>query len=415
MRHDELKLTNMLDNVHKLIRKAASQLQLDRSVIENLLETENEHIFEIQLKNGDKYQAYRVQHNSKNGPYKGGIRLHPNVSLDEVRALATLMSLKTAAVGLPLGGGKGGIAVEPRNLSPSELEELSRKYVAHLHQHIGPDKDIPAPDVNSNATVIDWMVDEYSKLTGDTSKASFTGKGLDNGGSLGREAATGRGGVIALKELLSCMGKAKSELSYAIQGFGNVGSFFATVAERDCPSWHLLAASDSSGGLLATKSLSAKNLSSYKKQKRSFIDYDDKGAGKISPDDIIAQNVDVLILAALENSINTQNMKLVKAKYIVELANGPISHEAYEWLTSQGVIILPDIVANSGGVVVSYLEWMQNKTNEHWEEDKVNQELEQHLAFAMRKIYKVSLAQNIPLKEAAFVVALQNLLDIDKS
>src|SRR5581483_10492028 len=192
----------MLETAQNLIRKTGKKLGLDESEIKRLIKIDAEHKFKISLDSGKEFSAYRIQHSNKLGPYKGGIRFHPQVNLDEVRALATLMSLKTAAVGLPLGGGKGGVAVDPKQITNEELEELSRKYVQHLEPHIGPDKDVPAPDVNTNPTVIDWMVDEYQKLTGDTTKSSFTGKSLENGGSLGRDAATGRGGVIAFRELL---------------------------------------------------------------------------------------------------------------------------------------------------------------------------------------------------------------------
>ena len=193
----------MLDTTYSLIKETAHKLGLSDEQTEKLLAIDKEHKFDIELANGQKHQAYRVQHSNKLGPYKGGIRFHPNVNLDEVRALATLMSFKTAAVGLPLGGGKGGVAVDPKALTEAELEELSRKYVQGLHKHIGPDKDVPAPDVNTNSKIIDWMVDEFEKLSGDISKASFTGKSIAKGGSLGRDAATGRGGVIVLRELLA--------------------------------------------------------------------------------------------------------------------------------------------------------------------------------------------------------------------
>jgi glutamate dehydrogenase/leucine dehydrogenase len=260
----------MLEGVHKQIREVGQKLGLDKQTIEDLIAPNAEHIFDIELNNGQTFKAFRVQHNNQNGPYKGGVRFHENVNLDEVRALATLMSLKTAAVGLPLGGGKGGVAVNPRNLSKEELEELSRKYVQGLHKHIGPDKDVPAPDVNTNATIIDWMVDEYEKLTGDSSHASFTGKSLSYGGSLGRDAATGRGGVIALRELLKHLGKSDEKITYALQGFGNVGQFFATVAQKEQPNWTLQAVSDSSANLHSDKGLDAEDLAKFKQDGGRF-------------------------------------------------------------------------------------------------------------------------------------------------
>src|SRR5579884_2215213 len=236
---------DMLEDVHAFLQAAARALDIPPDVLAKLKQADAEYVFDIELASGKKFPAYRVQHNNRLGPYKGGIRFHPNVNLDEIRTLATLMSLKTAAVGLPLGGAKGGVAVNPRELDRAELEELSRKFVRVLQPHIGPDKDIPAPDVNTDATIMDWMADEYAHMTGDSSQASFTGKSLESGGSLGRDAATGRGGVLALAELLKLDGFKGDSLTYAVQGFGNVGSFFGTVAQTDHQGWRLVAASDS--------------------------------------------------------------------------------------------------------------------------------------------------------------------------
>jgi glutamate dehydrogenase/leucine dehydrogenase len=397
----------MLETAHNLIRRAGDKLNLSHQIIEDLIKTDQEHIFQIHLDDGSSYDAYRVQHNNKLGPYKGGIRFHPDVDLDEVRALATLMSFKTAAVGLPLGGGKGGVAIDPKKLSPDQLEQLSRKYVQHLHPHIGPDKDVPAPDVNTNGTIIDWMVDEYTAQTSDTSKASFTGKSLDNGGSLGRDAATGRGGVIALRQLLKHEGLSDSELTVAVQGFGNVGSFFATIAAQEHPNWKLVAASDSAATVVSTDGLNADKLSEFKNNKGRFSDYND--AEVLSADDLISQPVDILVMAALGDAINESNMRSVEAKYIVELANGPLSEEAFDHLSLLGTTILPDIIANAGGVIVSYLEWLQNKSGETWPEDKVNQELENYMVKATDELYKTASEYEVSLKEAAFINAIKNL------
>lgn len=396
----------MLKSAHTVIKDAAKKQGLNDSQTDNLLKTNAEHRFEIELKNGNKYPAYRVQHNNTLGPYKGGIRFHPDVDLDEVRALATLMSFKTAAVGLPLGGGKGGVAVNPKALSREELEELSRKYAVHLHPHIGPDKDVPAPDVNTDSTVIDWMVDEYEKQTGDASKASFTGKSLEKGGSLGREAATGRGGVIALREVLNNMGQTGGKFTYGVEGFGNVGSFFATIAQHEQPNWQLTAASDSSGAIINSQGLDALELDKLKRSGGQFSDY---SAEKIPGEKLFEQEVDILVLAALGDSLTEKNMHAVKARYIVELANGPVSEPAYKYLSGQGVVIIPDILANAGGVIVSYLEWLQNKNEEHWPEDKVNRQLEDYMVRAVDQIYKISESKKVALKEAAFMQAIARL------
>jgi glutamate dehydrogenase/leucine dehydrogenase len=400
----------MLEGVHKLIKQVGSDLGLDEQTIEDLIKPNAEHIFDIEIKNGKTYKAFRVQHNNKNGPYKGGVRFHENVTLDEVRALATLMSLKTAAVGLPLGGGKGGVAVNPKNLSKEELEELSRKYVQGLHKHIGPDKDVPAPDVNTNSTVIDWMVDEYENLTGDTSHASFTGKSLGKGGSLGRDSATGRGGVMAFSKLLQLLNRDKAKLTYAVQGYGNVGQFFATISQKEQPNWQLNASSDSSGVLYSKNGLDAKQLAEYKAKGGRFSEFKKSGVDVLQPNEFVKLDVDVLVMAALEDAVNAENAEDVKAKYIVELANGPISNEAYEYLSKQGVIILPDVIANAGGVIASYLEWKQNKENEHWSEQKVNDQLKEYISKAVTQMYNTADTKKVPLKEAAFMAALNNLL-----
>lgn len=399
----------MLETARALITRAGKKIGLDAKTIDELIKIDAEHIFTIQLTSGKEFQAYRVQHSNKRGPYKGGIRFHPDVDLDEVRALATLMSFKTAAVGLPLGGGKGGVVVNPKELSNKDLEELSRKYARQLQPHIGPDKDVPAPDVNTNSQIIDWMVDEYEQVTGDESKASFTGKSLGKGGSQGRDAATGRGGVITLRELLKHQAKQNDEISYAVQGFGNVGSFFASIAAKDHPNWKLVAASDSKAAIYAAEGLDVAALENYKAQRRSFADYKGGGTSVISNEDLLALNVDVLVLAALGDAVNKTNYESIKASIILELANGPLSDRAFGKLTTRGVSIVPDIIANAGGVVVSYLEWVQNKNSERWTETEVNRKLEDYMTRASKALYKTAQEQKVSLKEAAFINAIRNL------
>jgi|SRR5665213_1724576 len=399
----------MLDTAHAMIRRAGKKMGLDNETIEELIKTNKEHVFQIELDNGQTYDAYRVQHSDKLGPYKGGIRFHPKVNLDEVRALATLMSFKTAAAGLPLGGGKGGIAVDPKKLSSDELEQLSRKYARHLTPHIGPDKDVPAPDVNTNGTIIDWMVDEYEKETGDSSKASFTGKSLANGGSLGRDAATGRGGVIALRQLLAHLDDKNKDITYAVQGFGNVGSFFTTVAAHDHPNWKLVAASDSQSAIYSADGLDANALDAYKTKGGRFSDF--KDATQMSNEGLLALDVDVLVLAALGDSINEANYKTIEASIILELANGPVGEEAFDKLSDRGVSIVPDIIANAGGVIVSYLEWVQNKAGEHWSEPEVNKKLEEYMVQASDELYRTAKQEKVSLKEAAFINAIKRLTE----
>lgn len=412
----------MLETAHELIKRVGKRLGLSRADIDYLLKADAEHIFEIELSSATqseltarKFWAYRVQHNNALGPYKGGIRFHPDTNLDEVKALATLMSLKTAAVGLPLGGAKGGVVINPKELSPSDLEELSRKYVAHLHPHIGPDKDVPAPDVSTNADVIDWMVDEYEQQTGDKSRASFTGKSVEKGGSLGRDSATGRGGVIVLSQILKNLKKENKVITMAVQGMGNVGSYFGRIAEAMQSNWRLIAATDSSGGPYKPGGLAANEVDNFKKHIGPLKDYRTSGAKTITNEELLSLDVDVLVLAALGDVITKENMSKIKAKMVLELANGPLSEEAYEYLTTRGVVVIPDILANAGGVIVSYLEWLQNKNDERWDEAKVNQALERYLVDATRKVYRYSQQQKVSLKEAAVALAIRRILEARRS
>lgn len=395
----------MLETTHQLIRRVAKKINLPESEVEKLLKPDVVHEFNLTA-NGKTYKAFRAQHSNKLGPYKGGLRFHPKVTREEALALATLMSFKTAAVGLPLGGGKGGIAIDPKTISEADLEEISREYVRHMQPHIGPSKDIPAPDVNTNAQVIDWMVDEYQDLTGDTNQASFTGKSIKNGGSQGREAATGRGGVIALSEYLKSENNGTPQ-RIALQGFGNVGAFFATVARDDHPEWKIVAASDSSATITDVNGLDVLDLVTFRTQNNRFIDY--KKATVSAAGEIFAADTDVLVLAALDNAVTIENADSIKANILLELANGPIDQAAEGYLSERQKIIIPDIVANAGGVIVSYLEWQQNLKGEHWSEERVNAELEKYMKKAMKTVQSLSKQKNLILKEAAIAHALQKL------
>lgn len=399
----------MLETAQAAIREAATRLGYDKQTIEALIEAEAEHVFEIEVK-GKKYPAYRVQHNSKLGPFKGGVRFHPHVNIDEVRALATLMSLKTAAVNLPLGGGKGGIAVDPRSLSREEVEELSRRYARHLAPHIGSGKDIPAPDVNTNAEIVDWMVDEYEKTIGSPDKGSFTGKSMANGGSEGREAATGRGGVIALVEYLKANNLMDKELTVAMQGFGNVGYWFAKVL-RDYPNLKLIAVSNSKHTWVETNGIDVTNAVHVPSgTPRPEALHDVQNTTPQPSDMITSIKVDILVLAALEDAVTEANASEVKADVVVELANGPISKTAERQLNDRGVVILPDVIANAGGVIVSYLEWKQNLAGEHWSEDEVNKKLAEILIPATVAMLERAAAKKVNLKQAAFELALERLM-----
>lgn len=463
----------MLESAQLLITKTAKRMGLKKGVVEKLLRPEKILEFSIPVKMDDgktkTFKGYRIQHNSAIGPYKGGIRFHPNVNLDEVQALATLMSIKCAVAGLPYGGGKGGVVVDPKKLSEGELEKLSRGYAAKLTPFIGPDVDVPAPDVNTNPKIMAWMLDEYEKIVGHKSPATFTGKPIEAGGSLGRTEATGRGGVIILKSLISKLvnenfftselasrptsgplaPRSSSEtegslrrslaqtstgfknfinsLTMAIQGFGNVGYYFAKIASDE--GFKIVAVSDSRGGVYIKDGLSPEATLKCKKEKGSVSGCYCKGSvcdvryGKpISNEELLELPVDVLVPAALENIINKKNMKKIKAKIIVEMANGPVTEEAYEYLTKKGMIIVPDVLANSGGVTVSYLEWVQGKKGKWWTEKEVNNKLKVVMEKAFDDIWlesvkpafaKASAGKSvksaIDLKRAAFELALEKI------
>lgn len=397
----------MLQTAQDTIREAAKSLGYDEASIQALLEAEAEHIFELEV-NGKKYPAYRVQHNSKLGPYKGGVRFHPSVTLDEVRALSTLMTLKTAAVGLPLGGGKGGVAVDPRQLTREEIEELARRYARHLAPHIGSTKDIPAPDVNTNAEIIDWMVDELQKETGIPDPGAFTGKSMQGGGSEGREAATGRGGVIALAEYLRSVGLIDKPLTVAMQGFGNVGYYFAKVMQEEHPNLRLIAVGNSRNSWLKPDGITVGPVHGRLPRPEELPSL--QGISQVPAEAVLGVKCDVLVLAALEDAVNEVTMHDVDTTIIVELANGPVTKPAERYLLNKGVAILPDVIANAGGVIVSYLEWQQNIKGEHWSEQEVNRMLNTILVGAANEMIEYAKANNRSFKQAAFELALKRLM-----
>lgn len=419
----------MLESALEIIRKTAVSLGLAEETIKRLVEPEQIHEFNFPLKLEDKttrlFKAFRVQHNSALGPYKGGIRFHPDVTREEVQALATLMSIKCAVAGLPYGGGKGGIVVDPKKLSAKELEDLSRAYARIITPVIGPKTDVPAPDVNTNPKIMEWMVEEYiksvkkAKRTGSHSRllAAFTGKPVEKGGSLGRTEATGRGGVYVLQSLLGVLGRDKepSNVTVAIQGFGNVGYYFAKLAYEQ--GFTVVAVSDSKGGVYVKEGLDPDSTMRCKKERGSVAGCYCKGSvcdirfGRtITNDELLELPVDVLVPSALENVINIDNMNKIKAKIVVEMANGPTTEEAYEYLAKKGVTVIPDVLANSGGVTVSYLEWYQNMHAEKWTEEKVNRKLKEMIVRAFKTIWHKSQTKKIPLKQAAFEVAIERIV-----
>jgi len=353
------------------------------------------------------FEGYRVQHNNARGPYKGGIRFHPDTDVQEVKALAFWMTLKCAVVNIPMGGGKGGISVEPKNLSKRELEELSRGFVRGMFDVLGPQKDVPAPDVNTTPEIMGWMVNEYALLSSDTSGASFTGKSLLLGGSEGRVTATSLGGLYVFDALSRWYG-VPANASVAIQGMGNVG---AHAAELFTAAGHkVIAVSDSKQGLLKEDGLDILEVERYKKEHGTLFGY--PGAKSITNEELLKLSCDVLIPAALENQITEKNASNIQARFIVELANGPTTPEADEILFKKGITIVPDILANAGGVTVSSFEWEQNLSGEHWSKEIVEEKLKTIMEREALIVYEKSIALKTDLRRAAFVVALERLQSV---
>jgi len=362
------------------------------------------------------FEGFRIQHNNFLGPYKGGIRYFSEVNEDEIKTLAFLMTIKCALVGVPLGGAKGGIRVDPKNLSEKELESLSREYVRKIYDFIGPNKDIPAPDVNTNTKIIDWMIDEYLKISDSKDiklKATFTGKSVKNDGSEGREEATGKGGEIILERFIKKMNLQKP-LTVAVQGFGNVGYNLAKFLYQK--GYKLIALSDSKGGIYSQEGFSPELVMECKKEKGMISGCycvgsicDSRLGSDISNEELLELDVDILIPSALENIINKKNADKVKAKIILEMANNPLTEEADEILNKKGVAIIPDILANSGGVTVSYFEMLQNLNNEKWSKEKIFEELEKYLSKAFDEVWEIKEKLNIDLRKASFILAIKRI------
>lgn len=400
-------MNSMLSTAQESIRQAARDLGYDEAKIEEFIKPLNVHEFEVSA-GGKKYPAWRVQHNNKLGPHKGGIRFHPSVNREEVQALATLMTLKTAAVGLPLGGAKGGVAVDPRELADEHLEELSRDYARQLAPHLGSDKDVPAPDVNTNAIIMNWMSDELEKVSGKSDAGAFTGKPVGEGGSEGRTAATGLGGVVVLAEYLKRKKLDDKPLTVALQGFGNVGYWFAKSLQQH-KNLRLIALANSKNTWLKPDGINIDKHSAKGEPKPEDLQ-DLQGISTLPSSAIVGVKADILVLAALEDAVTEANMHEIKAGIVVEMANGPISIAAEDYLFEHGVEVIPDIIANAGGVIVSSFEWQQNQRGEHWSEEDVNQKLGMILTRTAHSMMMCSESKKISLKRAAFELALQRLL-----
>jgi len=350
------------------------------------------------------FEGYRVEYNNTLGPYKGGIRYHPDTEINEVKALAFWMTLKCAVAGIPMGGGKGGITVDPHKLSKAELERLSRGWVKKLSDVLGPHKDVPAPDVNTTPEIMAWMADEYAKITGDKTRATFTGKPIHNGGSEGRGVATGLGGFYVFN-ILSKELNLPEKCKVAIQGFGNVG---ANAAEIFTQHGHIvIAVSDSKSAIYKESGLDLEKVEAHKKNTGALKDFE--GAKNITNEELLELNCDVLIPAAFEDQITKDNADKIKAKVILELANGPTTPEADEILYQKNIPVIPDILANSGGGTVSYFEWEQNLKGEHWTEKQVFNKLKTILDYSSKKMLSKAREFKTSLRMGAFIVALERI------
>lgn len=374
------------------------------------------------------FTGFRSQHNNKLGPYKGGIRFHQNVTREEVMALSLWMSIKCAVANIPFGGGKGGVIVDPKKLSNEELEVLSRTYARAIYDVVGAKIDVPAPDVNTNPMIIEWMVDEYVKMDREENPdiednlryASFTGKPLSAHGVEGRAEATGFGGVVLLMALAKKLNKKPEDMTVAVQGFGNVGYHFALFASEN--GFNVVSVSDSKGAIITDKKgvmekLDIPLVMKCKKEKGYLAGcycvggVCDINKGRvITNEELLELPVDVLVPSALENSINLKNMKSIKAKVIIEMANGPVTPEAFDYLTKKDVVILPDVLSNSGGVTGSYVEWMQNIENGKYSKEKTLGIITKHLTEAFDSIWKISREAKTNLRDAAYIYALRKLL-----
>lgn len=350
-------------------------------------------------------QAYRVQHSDARGPFKGGIRFHPQTNLNEVKALASWMTWKCAVAGIPYGGGKGGVTIDPKKLSPGELERLSRAYVRAFFSVLGPDTDVPAPDVNTTPQIMAWMVDEYSALAGTWTPAAFTGKPIPAGGLAGRETSTAQGGVYVIKEFLKVVSRGTRKLTVAVQGFGNVGYHAARLLSQAGMS--VVAVSDSRGGIYAPKGLVPEKVLSFKEKSGSVQGF--PGAKNLSNTHLVELKVDLLIPAALEGVITRKNVGRIKAKMIVELANGPVEPEADARLWKRSIYVVPDILANAGGVVGSYFEWVQNRQGILWTEQEVLDRLEPLMTSAFRNVWAMHEKHKVDLRTAAYMIALERV------
>jgi glutamate dehydrogenase (NAD(P)+) len=366
----------------------------------------------VQMDNGEieVFTGYRVQYNITLGPAKGGIRYHPDVSLDEVTALAAWMTWKCAVAHIPFGGGKGGVICDPTRMSRRELEALTRRYVAEIVDAIGPEKDVPAPDVNTNDQIMAWFMDTYSMHVGHTATAVVTGKPIEMGGSLGRREATGRGVMIVTREAARHLGVNIKGATVAVQGFGNVGSVSADLLAKEGAK--IVAVTDWKGGVYNKNGLDITKMLEFSKQNKTIDGF--PGGESLGNEDLFKLDVDILVPAALENQITIENAPSIKAKIVTEGANGPTTPEAHRHLHERGVFVIPDILANSGGVTTSYFEWVQDRHGYFWPETEVNEKLEAKMCEAFDDVLETSKKYKVDMRTAAYIVAISRVATVTK-
>lgn len=409
---------NPYDNMLDVLERAAQMLGLAQSdyIALKYPERELKVSIPVEMDNGaiQVFEGYRVQHSTSRGPSKGGIRYHQNVDIDEVKALAAWMSFKCAVANIPYGGAKGAVKVDPSKLSKNELKRLTRRYTAMILPLIGPERDIPAPDVNTNAEIMGWIMDTYSMFMGYTVHGVVTGKPIEVGGSLGRKEATGRGVMLATRELLHRCGMQVPGATVAVQGMGNVGSVAVKLLRNE--GCRIVAVSDVSGGLYDKSGLDIAGIFEFLESNPGALlkDCSAAGAERITNEQLLALDVDVLIPAALENQITAKVAESVRARFIVEGANGPTTVEADVILEKKGVKVLPDILANAGGVVVSYFEWVQNIQSLTWDEEEVNRMLEKVMIRAFNEVMDKAAAHKTTMRMGAYIVAIERIVKAKK-
>lgn len=405
---------SLFKNTLAQFKKATKLMKLNPKIAKLLLKPNKIIKVDVPVKmdNGENkiFKGFRVQYNNVLGPYKGGIRFHQQVDMEEVKALSAWMTIKCAVVSLPLGGGKGGVVVNPKELSIGELERLTRSYARAIAPYIGPETDVPAPDVNTTSQIMAWFADEYSKYVGKYTPGVVTGKPLDKGGSKGRDTATAQGGVYVLTQYIKSKRLDPKKLKVIIQGFGNAGGMMAKLLRKS--GMEFIGASDSQGGIVCTHCIDPDALLACKVEKSTVKECGSCGGEscrKATNEQILESNCDILILAAMENQITEKNACKIKAKIILELANGPITPEADAILAKRGVVVIPDILANAGGVTVSYFEMVQNKKGKYWSEEKVQKKLKPIMKKAWKEVSKTAKKYKCTYREAAFISAIRRI------